>query len=239
MTLCPPVSDIFAQDCTVALLIDGENIAADRAETILEHAGRLGVPRIRRVYGNAALLTGWDGAPGVDLIHTHSGKNSADIKLAIDAVDLAARGLAQRFVLVSSDGDFTHLARYLRERGYCVTGMGGPQTPAPFQRACERFVVIGAWDRPEPVLEGARPNKTEQEPILKDMPLYRAVAEIMRRECGTSWVDIAKLNPMVRRHLDVRIATCPEKTWNGFLTKHGNMFQCDGQGAARRVRLRG
>jgi hypothetical protein len=80
MTLSAPVSKIFVEDHPVALLIDGENIAARHAQTILKQARQLGEPRLRRVYGDAALLKGWDAEPEVDLIHTRCGKNSADMR---------------------------------------------------------------------------------------------------------------------------------------------------------------
>ncbi|SFT62881.1 Uncharacterized conserved protein, LabA/DUF88 family [Sedimentitalea nanhaiensis] len=241
MTLAAPVSELFADDHTVAVLIDGENIAVSHAEIILKRARQQGALRIRRVYGNAALLSGWDAEPGVDLIHTHCGKNSADMKLAIDAVDLAARGLAQRFVIVSSDGDFTHLARYLRERGYRVTGMGGVQTPESFQRACGWFVPLEKQQdemEPKPAVIPLPLRQTELSSVLVGLPLHMAVAEILRRERGRSWTEIATLNGMVRRHMDMQITSYPEKTWNGFLTKHGNLFQCDSSGKTKRVRLR-
>ncbi|MDK3073168.1 NYN domain-containing protein [Sedimentitalea sp. JM2-8] len=241
MTLSAPVSEMFVEDHAVAVLIDGENIAASHAQTILKQARQQGVPRIRRVYGDAALLKGWDAEPEVDLIHTRCGKNSADMKLAIDAVDLAARGLTRRFVIVSSDGDFTHLARHLCERGHRVTGMGGVQTPEAFQRACGWFVTLEALtDRIESEAgQTSLPLRpTELTTVLAGLPLHKAVAEILRRESGTSWIEVASLNGMVRRHIGMRITACPEKSWNGFLTKYGNMFQCDGKGAARRVRLR-
>ncbi len=212
---------------TVAVLVDGENVAVRHGAEILAGAARLGAVRIRRVYGNAALLPGWDAAPGFDLIHTGSGKNSADMKLAIDAVDMAARGMARHFLIVSSDADFTHLARYLRETGFGVTGMGEAKTAEGFQRACGVFVRLGP------------PANSVKPPVgLGELPLHRAVAEILHRECGGEGVEIGMLNALVRRHLDVRIGTRPEKTWNAFLAKHTDLFHCNGEGASRRVNLR-
>lgn len=60
----------------VALLIDGENISSALAGKIIVESGKLGELLVRRVYGNAARIKGWDEAPGIKLVHTGTGKNA-------------------------------------------------------------------------------------------------------------------------------------------------------------------
>jgi uncharacterized protein (TIGR00288 family) len=55
----------------------------------------------------------------------YSGKNSADIRLVVDAMDLAHRKEhLDTFVIVSGDSDFSPLASKLRENDKYVIGMG-------------------------------------------------------------------------------------------------------------------
>lgn len=222
MTLSQPVSSIVAGDLTVAVLIDGENIAASHARAILKRAGQEGVPRIRRVFGNAGLLAAWDAEPGVDRIHTHSGKNSADVRLAIDAVDLAARGRAQNFVIASSDGDFTHLARYLREHGFHVTGVGGQKTPEAFRQACSWFVFL-------PEAEAAEPAGTAPE---------ARVRALIKGEGEAGAMKICVLGARMKALHDLTPARLDEANWRAFLTARPHMFSCDPKGPNARVWLK-
>lgn len=104
----------------VALLVDGDNLRADLAAAILQQATRHGDPVIRRVYGNAALLKGWDAVPGFRLIHAGGAKNATDILLTVQAMALVLQGRADVLALASSDRDFTPLATHLREASICA-----------------------------------------------------------------------------------------------------------------------
>ncbi|WP_289043566.1 NYN domain-containing protein [uncultured Aliiroseovarius sp.] len=126
----------------VALLIDGENISSAFAGKMIVAAGKLGDLQVRRVYGNAALVKGWDTAPGIQLVHSGAGKNAADIVLALDAMELSYASTIDVFALVSSDGDFMHLATRLRERGFQVVGIGEKKAPECFRKSCSSWVTL-------------------------------------------------------------------------------------------------
>ncbi len=134
----------------IALLIDADNARAARIELILGELSTLGETNIRRAYGNwtKAGLKSWQ-----DVLHEHAirpvqqfdqskGKNASDIALAVDAVEILHTQRPDAFALVSSDADFTPLVMHLREHGARVYGFGDAKTPAPFQSACTRFLVL-------------------------------------------------------------------------------------------------
>jgi len=134
----------------LAVLIDADNTSAAWAEAIFEEIAALGEASVRRIYGDFASthLKGWQAklAP-LALVPHHSpantvGKNSSDISLAIDAMDLLHSGRFDGFVLVSSDSDFTRLASRIREQGLDVYGIGQQKTPEAFRKACKRFIFI-------------------------------------------------------------------------------------------------
>ena len=55
----------------------------------------------------------------------YSGKNSADIRMVVDAMDLAyAKQHVDTFALVSGDSDFSPLVSKLRENDRYVIGIG-------------------------------------------------------------------------------------------------------------------
>ena len=113
----------------IALLIDADNVSADVIEqaiqrTLAEH----GAIHVRRAYCNAetavkqqALFKRLLVRPMVNL---STGKNSTDIALAVDAIDLVIAERPHVVVLVSSDSDFAPLVIRLREKGCRVCGIG-------------------------------------------------------------------------------------------------------------------
>ena len=113
----------------VILLVDADNVSADVIEqavdrTLAEH----GAVHVRRAYCNAetalkqqALFKRLSMRPMVNL---SAGKNSTDIALAVDAIDLVIAERPDIVVLVSSDSDFAPLVIRLREKGCRVCGIG-------------------------------------------------------------------------------------------------------------------
>ena len=62
----------------------------------------------------------------IDIPHTRqSGKNSADIRMVVDALDLCyTKEHTNTFVIVSGDSDFSPLVSKLRENAKTVIGVG-------------------------------------------------------------------------------------------------------------------
>lgn len=111
------------------LLIDADNVSSDVIEqAIAQTLNRFGAAHLRRAYCNAetavkqqALFKRLGIRPMVNLA---AGKNSTDIALAADAVDLVITERPDVVVLVSSDSDFAPLVLRLREKGCRVCGIG-------------------------------------------------------------------------------------------------------------------
>jgi hypothetical protein len=117
-------------------------------------------------------MAGWNKVQAEHgLVPLHSpaytvGKNSSDIALVIDAMDLMHTGRFDGFVLVSSDSDFTRLASRIREQGLDVYGIGQQKTPEAFRRVCKRFIFLenlaGTAPAPKPTPPGQRPTPPEK-----------------------------------------------------------------------------
>src|SRR5436305_7536337 len=73
---------------------------------------------------------------------TQSGKNSADIRLCVDALDLAySKEHIDTFVVVSGDSDFSPLVSKLKENGKHVIGLGMQESTSDLLRDnCDEFI---------------------------------------------------------------------------------------------------
>src|SRR5215211_1793563 len=94
---------------------------------------------------------------GVELVDvppsTRAGKNSADMRLVIDALELCyAREHIDTFVIASGDSDFCPLAYKLRENDRTVIGLAVKKAASPFfVKACDEFIYLSGGGRVAPV----------------------------------------------------------------------------------------
>ena len=82
-----------------------------------------------------------------------SGKNSADIRMVVDALDLCyTKGHVDTFVIISGDSDFSPLVSKLRENNKTVIGAGVKKSTSDlFINNCDEFLYYDDLVRPEPV----------------------------------------------------------------------------------------
>jgi uncharacterized LabA/DUF88 family protein len=83
---------------------------------------------------------------GIELIEiprrAQTGKNSADIRLVVDAMDLSwSKEHIDTFVIVSGDSDFSPLVSKLKENGRHVIGLGMKASTSPLlANGCDEFI---------------------------------------------------------------------------------------------------
>ena len=146
----------------VAVLIDYENVGLDSIKDLLEQLTSDGRVTIRRAYGDWSVQRGKQDQLlelGIEPIHQYhsnkSGKNSSDIRLAIEAIDLLHESPIDIFVIVSSDSDFVPLVGRLRSSGKTVIAAGRREATSPtLIKSCDRFIFLesekAADDSPTP-----------------------------------------------------------------------------------------
>jgi uncharacterized protein (TIGR00288 family) len=81
-----------------------------------------------------------------------SGKNSADIRMVVDALDLCyTKGHVDTFVIISGDSDFSPLVSKLRENAKTVIGVGVKNSTSDlFINNCDEFIYYDDLVRKEP-----------------------------------------------------------------------------------------
>jgi uncharacterized LabA/DUF88 family protein len=104
-----------------------------------------------------------------------SGKNSADIRLVVDALDLCyTKSHVNTFVIISGDSDFSPLVSKLRENAKQVIGVGVQQSTSDLLIAnCDEFFfyddLVRESQRAVAKRESARPQQAAQ-PTAKRAP---------------------------------------------------------------------
>jgi hypothetical protein len=95
-----------------------------------------------------------------------SGKNSADIRMVVDALDLCyTKSHVDTFVIVSGDSDFSPLVSKLRENDKTVIGVGVKKSTSDLLvAACDEFIYYDDLVREQKARKPAaapRPRKPE------------------------------------------------------------------------------
>ena len=114
---------------TVMLFIDADNVSASVIEQAIARVlSDHGAIHVRRAHCTAEAAVNhqqlFKRLSIRPIVNLATGKNSTDIALAVDAIDLVAAERPQVVVIVSSDSDFAPLVIRLREKGCRVLGIG-------------------------------------------------------------------------------------------------------------------
>lgn len=134
----------------LAILIDADNTPYAMIGQVLDHCHKYGNIIIRRAYGDwstqnlkewRAIFKEYAIRPIQQFQYT-TGKNSTDIAMVIDAMDILHSKDVKTFILVTSDSDFTGLSVRIREEGLNVIGIGRKTTPQSFVKGCQEFIFI-------------------------------------------------------------------------------------------------
>ena len=117
-----------------------------------------------------------------------SGKNSADIRMVVDALDLCyTKQHLDTFVILSGDSDFSPLVSKLRENAKTVVGMGVKNSSSDlFINNCDEFIYYDDLVREKPARaqprsrrKPAAPRPEEDEtPVNEGPTLEQAIDQV-------------------------------------------------------------
>ncbi len=112
-----------------------------------------------------------------------SGKNSADIRMVVDALDLCyTKSHVDTFVIVSGDSDFSPLVSKLRENNKTVIGVGVKNSTGDiFIDNCDDFIFYDDLVREEP---RRRPPARAKASAAKSAPAKVAAAPEASKPAG-------------------------------------------------------
>jgi len=199
----------------LAVFIDFENIALglrDRKDPtfdigrVLERLLEKGKVIVKKAYADwsrfGSYTRGFHEA-AIELIEIphrrDSGKNSADIRLAVDAMDLCyAKEHIDTFVILSGDSDFSPLVSKLRENGKRVIGLGlRGSTSNLLVSNCDEFIFYESLvERPRDLQPAAGPNLAKDKAEL--LRLVVSTVEALLRE-GRDPIQASLVKDTIKR----------------------------------------
>jgi uncharacterized protein (TIGR00288 family) len=215
-----------ADDVSMALFCDFENIALGVRDAqyekfdikpILERLLLKGSIVVKKAYCDWERYKSFKGAMHeanfelIEIPHVRmSGKNSADIRMVVDALDLCyTKAHVNTFVIISGDSDFSPLVSKLRENAKRVIGVGVKQSTSDLLIAnCDEFIYIDDLMRKRQRDNGERQNRLPADPqkqeelrlkgITKAVDTLEALLED-RSDDEKVWASVLK-EAIKRRH---------------------------------------
>jgi uncharacterized protein (TIGR00288 family) len=194
----------------VMLLIDADNVSVDVIEqAVAKLLADHGALHVRRAYCTAESALKHQQVfkrLGIKpMVNLAAGKNSTDIALAVDAIDLVLAERPDVVAIASSDSDFAPLVGRLREKGCRVVGLGQEgKTGDETQAAYDDYTVL-AHRKARPA---ARTAKSASAPDTQAPPAKKAAAKRAPRR-KTSAAAAPASPPLPEKVLQI-LATMPE-----------------------------
>ena len=180
------------------------------------------------------------------------GKNGADIRLAVDAVeDMFRLPDLTHVVIVAGDSDYIALAQRCKRLGRYVVGIGvAGSSSRALAAACDEFVVYDALPgvpvfEPEPVTEpqqNTRRKKTEPEepdPQTAATALLTRALQIGLEKDDVDWLHNSALKAQMKR-MDPSFSekSLGFRSFSDFLRSRTEFVELDESSTTRMVRLR-
>jgi len=200
--------DVTNGEHSLAIFIDFENLALgfqgrrDRFDIhrVLERLVEKGKIVAKKSYADWSRFAPYT-APlheaAIELIEiprrAQSGKNSADIRLCVDAMDLAySKEHINTFVIVSGDSDFSPLVSKLKELGKHVIGLGMQESTSDLLRDnCDEFIYyedLGQTPALAPALNAQLPESKRKAFAL----LLESLLALRRENKEVLWSSMIK-----------------------------------------------
>jgi len=194
---------------TLAVFIDFENLALgfkgkkDKRfdiQKVLERLVEKGKIIVKKAYADWADYSEYKRPlheAAIELIEipkrSLSGKNSADIRLCVDAIDLCySKEHIDTFVIVSGDSDFSPLVSKLKENGKRAIGLGMKESSSNLLiNNCDEFIYYEDLERPigtPPKIEQDLPEKKREAFQL----LVDSVVALVRENKEVLWSSMVK-----------------------------------------------
>ena len=194
-----------------------------------------------------------------------SGKNSADIRMVVDALDLCyTKGHVDTFVILSGDSDFSPLVSKLRENAKTVIGVGVKNSTSDlFINNCDEFIYYDDLVRKEPSKarrrtaaarspaaspetvahenKGADPHENKGPDLNDALELIVETLEALTEERGGGepiWGSMIK-QAIKRRHPGFNERAYGFRSFNDLLADGGKARTADAAGGREIRRLHG
>ncbi len=190
---------------TLAIFIDFENLALGLKnrfdiESVLKRLVEKGKIVVKKAYADWSRFPQYTALlheAAIELIEIpkrgQTGKNSADIRLCVDAMDMAySKDHISTFVILSGDSDFSPLVSKLKENGKHVIGLGVQASTSDLLRDnCDEFIYYEDLDKSKPASTDIPESMPEKKRKVFEL-LLESLSALRRENKEILWGSMIK-----------------------------------------------
>ena len=150
----------------------------------------------------------------IDIPHVrYSGKNSADIRMVVDALDLCyTKAHVDTFIIISGDSDFSPLVSKLRENNKVVIGVGVKNSTSDLLTSnCDEFIYYDDLVRKTEKPKNAKSERPAAKPKKKPVPGAEEAGELEERRLNGLDLVLDTIDDLFRGRGD------EEKVWGAMV----------------------
>lgn len=235
----------------IALLIDAENISHKEVPHILAHTHRQGEIVLQAVYGDwerPDMQTWHDIALQHNFKIRHQtndtfAKNSTDMKLIMDAMDILYHVQVDGFCLVTNDADYVALCDKIHELKKYVIGVGYPHAAETLIRACDQFIFVGRDNPNVPTVADDISDAEPQQlmPIISQAKIEKIITKAFEIALDNTeqWVTLSALGSALRQvETDFRSNNYGHATLSKLLQKMPDIIALRSESNIKSARLK-
>ncbi|MDT5092144.1 MAG: hypothetical protein QOH60_1507 [Mycobacterium sp.] len=245
----------FQKDKAKGLSTDRLKVAMVDVGAIIDFASSFGTLVLTRAYADwsADVNADYSGqlvARAVDLVQLFPaaayGKNGADIRLAVDAVeDMFRLPDLTHVVIVGGDSDYIALAQRCKRLGRYVVGIGvAGASSGSLAAACDEFVTYDALPGITAVPAKGAPKKKSSSAAPPDAQsaatglLERALRMVMQKDDDADWLHNSAVKAQMKR-MDPSFSekSLGFRSFSDFLRSRAEIVDLDESSTTRMVRL--
>ncbi|WP_135357555.1 NYN domain-containing protein [Mycolicibacterium sp. NCC-Tsukiji] len=247
----------FQKDKAKGLDPDRLTTATVDVGAVLDFASSFGTLVLTRAYADwsAEVNAGYQQqlvGRAVDLVQLFPaaayGKNGADIRLAVDAVeDMFRLPDLTHVVIAAGDSDYIPLAQRCKRLGRYVVGIGvAGSSSRALAAACDEFVTYDALPgvpvrepSPEPAKRTRRNTKSEHDPQAAATALLTRALHIGLEKDDVDWLHNSAVKAQMKR-MDPSFSekALGFKSFSDFLRSRTDVVELDESSTTRMVRLK-
>ncbi len=156
----------------------------------------------------------------IEIPHTRqSGKNSADIRMVVDALDLCyTKEHIDTFVIISGDSDFSPLVSKLRENAKTVIGVGVKNSTSDLlMNNCDEFIYYDDLVRASASTKSRKPTKKKAAAKQPHKEAAAAQKSSSSEDAGKDWEKHDEGIDLVLETAEGLIAERGDRVWGSMI----------------------
>ncbi|TQR61540.1 NYN domain-containing protein [Campylobacter troglodytis] len=228
----------------VAVFFDCENVSAKYVEYVFkELSNKNKKVIIARAFKNWARPSDWS----EDLVQkqgikpmqvfSKSGKNSADLAIAISVMKELARGIVDGIVLVSSDSDFSVLAQEIKANGREAIIFAEDKANESLKNCCDLFIPL-----PQ-IISSNKQNRSNplKQHSINDQEIEKILKEVLKEldaKCDSEgFCKVAQIGVYLKQTRNLSLKDFKAQSYKKLFDRFKDSFEYNLVGSTLAVRL--